>query len=66
MEKNVIRAVSLPAELERRLLAFASDKRRPISWVAQDALRAYLDGRGAVDADAQQADPPQPRGEVGQ
>jgi len=43
VEKSVIRAVSIPKELANRLLKFAHDNRRPISWVAQDAIKEYLD-----------------------
>lgn len=54
-EKSRIVTVSLPAELARGLVEFAGKERRPVSWVAQDALRAYLDGRGPVEGDAQHA-----------
>ncbi|HNT78342.1 MAG TPA: hypothetical protein PKH77_25300 [Anaerolineae bacterium] len=52
-EKAVTRTVSIPAEMERRLVAFAGEVRRPVSWVVQDALHKYLDGQSAGEQQAE-------------
>lgn len=51
-EKAVTRTVSIPAEMDRRLVAFASEVRRPVSWVVQDALQTYLGGDASQTAAA--------------
>lgn len=51
-EKAVVRGFSLPRKLERRLVAFAQRERRPLSWVAKDALAAYLEQQCPIMAEA--------------
>jgi len=48
MQRNVVRGVSLPKELNRLLVMQARKEQRPISTVIQRALRRYLAAEGAL------------------
>jgi len=47
MQRNVVRGVSLPKELNRLLVMQARKEQRPISTVIQRALQRYLAAEGA-------------------
>ena len=45
-EKNVRLNISIPPELEQRLIKYCQQEERSMSWVAKKAIEAYLDERG--------------------